>query len=151
MQRDGIQRAFGKSLDVGLRRVDDRLQIIQTFFIRNATGPVNLITTEFMFTLQVVNIGARECLAVRVEKKKQAQLARFMSRIKRHRRSFRRNVNTAGAVDDFEIDSDSGSDFKLVTHPEAAVRRTRLTCDNRGVDLRLEIRTFDRREVSRLA
>jgi len=70
-----------------------------------------------------------------------------MPRIEHDRRPVHGHINTAGAVDDFEIDPDSGSHFKLVPDPEPPVWRARFTRDDRAVDLRLEVRAFDRREA----
>ena len=103
-----------------------------------------------MRAAQIVNFGASERIALRVEEQKQTQFARLVARIERHRRAVHREVHATAAIDDLEINRHAGANFKLITNPESATLNIGTTLCDGAVDLRFEIRTINRREVFRL-
>ncbi len=144
MQRNRERGALGEAVHFGRRCIDDRLEVVQTLFVTDVSGPVDRVTSVLTIAAQVVNLGANEGLARRVVKKEKTELARFVARVEHHRRAVYRHVNTAGTIDNLVIDRDTGPGLELVPDPEPAIRRIRFTSDDRAVDLCLQIGAVNR-------
>src|SRR5207302_10568200 len=112
------RRAIAHAIHFRSRRIDDRPEIVQTFFIRGVSSPINGVTTELMFAAKVVNFGAREYIALSFKEQEQTQLARFVTRNRHPRPAIIRNREGAVAVNDLEIDGHAGTNFKLIAHPK---------------------------------
>ena len=119
------------------RRIQDRLQIVQTLFVRDVSSPVNRITAELVIAPKIVDFRSSERVALCVEKEEQTQLTGFVTRIEHHRGSVHRHINTAGAVDYLKIYCDTGSNFELVTYPEPAVGGISFAGDDGAIDFGL--------------
>jgi hypothetical protein len=55
--------------------------LAQTFFVADASGPIDGITTEFMVPFQVVNFSANELIALLIKQEEQSQLTRLVTRV----------------------------------------------------------------------
>ena len=73
-----------------------------------------------------------------------------MTRVEHHRGSVHRHIDTAGTVDDFEINRDTGPDFELVSDPEPAIGRICFAGDDGAIDFGFQIGAVDWREILRL-
>src|SRR5260370_156260 len=100
-----------------------------------------------MVAAEVVNFGACEDIALCFKQQEQTQLAGFVTRIGHHRPAVIRNREGAVGINDLEIDGHAGTNFELIAHPETSSRRAGPTLSYRVVDLRFQVRAFNRRET----
>src|SRR5262249_15744137 len=94
----------------------------------------------------------RKRVAQRFVKEEYAELARLVSRIRHHRPTIirDRDAGPAETVHNLEINRHAGSHLKLIANPKSSAGSVGTSLPYALINLPLQVRAFNRREVPRL-